>query len=1055
MKTEQWLQVERIYHEALEREPAARASFLDEVCAGDQQLHAEVAELLAHDEAEGSFLKAPALEIAARALAKETPQKFQSEEKPLPAAAPSRIGSYKLLHLLGRGGMGEVHLAFDERLGRKAAIKLLPVEFTANSERVRRFEHEARAASALNHPNIITIHEIGETESEAGSARYRYIVVEYIEGETLRQLLTASPSKRIALSEAVEIATQIAAALAAAHEAGIAHRDIKPENVMRRRDGLVKVLDFGLARFSASAKGSWKQGGGEGDSTADPFLSSTLTETGMVIGTPRYMSPEQARGEKVDSRTDVFSLGVILYEMIAGHAPFKGESTSEVIAAILRDEPPALGAQFAETPPEIEQIVNRALRKDRAERYQTAGAMRDDLQRLKERLLVETFAAPASGAGFRAHPLSPDERRVNTRLRYGLIALAIAVLGLAAVWAYFSPAAPPPESDTVLVAEFENRTGDKVFDGTLKLGLATQLEQPGALRVFPEARVRQTLQQMDRPADTPVTTELAQEICERQNLKAFVVGSIAALGGRYVITLVASAGRGDEQARAQAEAAGKEQALDALARATAQLHSRLVGRLKSIERNDKPLEQGLTANLEALKTFSAGRELLIAGRPLEALPLMRRAVELDPKFSLAYDQLALISWVSEQPEAASEYQSKILQLQAERSARSKPAVNEAAHHNADIWKHRLITGDLSKSLENVRIHQRMNPGNPLAENELGLALLLIGQSEQALPPLREVIRLSPKFNAPYKFMAQALVRLDRFGEAKDVLSQALRLKIESTLYHSLLYQIAFIEGDASEMQRQLDWTQGQSEEYIASNWQSGGAAYAGRRRAAQEFSRRAAALAAQRNNREVAARFAVEQALRNAAIGDCRPAESNAIEGLSYSRGRLPLSRAALSFAWCGNANQAKRLTDELLKLAPEDTLIKEVWLPMIRAAQSLRRGAKNDMAALALDQLQPTLRYEHVAEFWPQYLRGQAYLKLKQGEEAATEFQKILDHRGYAPLSPLYPLAHLGLARAAALTGAAAKSRKAYEDFFAAWERADTDLPILIEAKREFLRQK
>src|SRR5262249_20939341 len=472
MGTERWKQIEKLYTAALECDASGRDAFLDQACAGDEALRREVESLLACQAEAESFIEAPALEVAAQLLANEQTDSGQKQ----------RIGPYKLGAKLGAGGLGEGYRARDTSLGRKVAVKLLPAEFTTDAGRVRRFAQEARAASALNHPNIITIHEIGETDST------HYIVTEYVEGETLRQRMNAAPQQRMKVSEAIETAAQIAAALSAAHEAGITHRDIKPENVMLRCDGIVKVLDFGLAKLMETQAAPV-------DSQAST-VAKLSTEAGVVMGTPRYMSPEQARGEKVDARTDIFSLGVMLYEMLAGRAPFMGATTSEVIAAILRDEPPAL----AEAPPALERIASRALRKDRAERYQTAKTLLDDLNQLKEQLLVEKLVVPPSGVSLRTQTLPPEGW--TTSKRRLLIALAgasvIVIIAALAAWLYFNRAPVLTSKDTILVADFDNLTGDPIFSVTLKQRMAMQLEQSPFLHLFPEAQARHELGLMRR-----------------------------------------------------------------------------------------------------------------------------------------------------------------------------------------------------------------------------------------------------------------------------------------------------------------------------------------------------------------------------------------------------------------------------------------------------------------------------------------------------------------------------------------------------------------------------
>lgn len=1027
MTPERYQELGRLYGAALELEPGQRAAYLADACAGDEALRQEVESLLVYEATRERFIDHPAMEAAARGMVEDAAASS--------TLSPIRqdIGHFRILSLLGNGGMGEVWLAEDSHLNRKVAVKILPAEFTADAGRMRRFAQEARSASSLNHPNIVTIHEIGE------DGKTRYIVTEYIEGETLRQRLIDAPGNRISATEAIDLTAQMAAALSAAHEAGLVHRDMKPENAMVRRDGIVKVLDFGLAKLievPPSVTGSQSS-----------MLGRYSTEAGAVLGTPRYMSPEQARGEKVDARSDIFSLGVMLYEMIAGRPPFVGATMGELIAAILRDSPLSLTAAAPETPPELERIVDRTLSKDRAERYKSARDLLSDLNQLKERLLLDRLVVPTSDSGSARGTLPLTASKTTNHRRVVLIALIGIMVSLAAAaWFQFGRSVPPrAERDTVLLADFGNQTGDDIFDGTLKQGLAIQLQQSRSLNVFPEARVRQTLRQMERPSDTRVTPELAQEICERQNLKVFIAGSIAPLGSHYVITLAAlRASNGEELTRTQRTATSKEQVLQALSEAAAQLDERLGGSLSSIQQSDQPLEQAMTSNMQALKAFSASWALSSTGRVIEALPFAKRAAELDPHFTMAWDQLAVICYATEQPEAAAEYQSRIVQLQEERAAQSKYPVSEDYKLDIDTWYQRLATGNLNKSLETALVRRQMLPRSSFVLADLGAGYLLIGQSELALTPLNEVIRINNNVAPPYRQLAQALIRLNRFAAAKDTITQALRLKLDMTAYHTQLYQLAFISADAGGMQEQVDWMQRKPAEYVALDWQTGAAAFTGEWQKAQEFSRRAIDLAVGGDNREVGARYATEQALRSAVLGDNRLAKANVARGLALNRGRLPLSRASLALALCGENSQAKALVVELTKRYREDTLINSIWVPAIEAAMSLHRGDVTQ----AIKQLEATSRYDAVAEFWPQYLRGQIYLKAKKGAEAATEFQNILDHRGYGPLSLLYPLAQLGLTRAALLAADAPRSEKARQDFLSVWQKADTDLPILRAAK-------
>jgi len=553
MESENWSRIEHLYYAALERDPKSRAAFLDEVCAGDEELRRELMSLLASAAQAGNFLATPVAEVLAKAIAGE----------PTSSSIGRQIGHYQVLSSLGAGGMGEVYLARDIRLGRMVALKLLPIEFTADAGRVRRFVQEARAASALNHPNIITMHEIGEVDSTY------YIVTEYVEGETLRERMVAALQQRMTVSEALDFAVQIAAGLSAAHRQRITHRDIKPENVMVRRDGIVKVLDFGLAKLTEPEPP-------KADFPAAPPPGNT-TEPGIVMGTPFYMSPEQARGEKVDARTDIFSLGVMLYQMIAGRAPFAGATANETVAAILRDEPLPLTRHAATAPADLERIIRRALRKERADRYQTARDLLSDLKELKQRIDLQAKLGEMPSSS--SPPLGENSGSRNSwaegvTTRFSRKPFGPFTAAMRAIAAWVSPTRQPmlTEKDVILVADFENKTGEALFDRTLKQGLAIQLQQSPFLSLFPEERVRQTLPLMKRSPEERVTARIAREICVRHNLKALIAGSIAPLGSHYVITLEAIHGQnGETLENEQVEARNKEQVLRALSQAATRL----------------------------------------------------------------------------------------------------------------------------------------------------------------------------------------------------------------------------------------------------------------------------------------------------------------------------------------------------------------------------------------------------------------------------------------------------------------------------------------------------
>ncbi|HSQ20256.1 MAG TPA: serine/threonine-protein kinase, partial [Blastocatellia bacterium] len=669
--------------------------------------------------------------------------------------------------------MGEVWLAGDTKLGRNVAVKLLPPDFTADAERVRRFSREARTASSLNHPNIITIYEIGETATASGSTHY--IATEYVEGETLRQKMAAAPDQRLRFAEALDLATQIAAALAAAHEEGIVHRDIKPENVMVRRDGIVKVLDFGLAKLTECATPV--------DDTRAPTLIST--EAGMLMGTLRYMSPEQARGEPVDARTDIFSLGVLLYEMISGRAPFGGPSVSEVIASILRDELPPLSDQLPDVPPELDAIISTALRKDRAERYQTAQEMLRDLRELKKRIEFGTGSAKTRNA-VRKAPVF-------------IGAAAIAVIAVAG-WFYFTRPAALSAKDTIVLADFENKTGDDIFDGTLKQALAIQLQESTFLSLFPEPQVRQTLASMGRAPTERVSAQIAAEICVRNNLKALITGSIVRFGTHYVITLEAINGQsGESLARRQVEAESREQVLRALSQASSQLRENLGESLSSIHRLDKPpdLDRATTSKLEAFKAWSLGVENSYAGKVMEAIPFYKRAIELDPEFAHAYSVLSTVYGNTDRPGLAAEYAQKGYEL--------KDRVSEYEKLRITNFYYGFATGDLRKRTEVLNVLNSTNPRDGTGRTDLALTYIHLGQFDQAVAEAQEAIRLNPNFAPSYRALGLALLYLNRFAEAGDLISRAQQQQVNNADFHYILYQIAFVGGDLAAMQKQIDW----------------------------------------------------------------------------------------------------------------------------------------------------------------------------------------------------------------------------------------------------------
>ena len=953
-------------------------------------------------------------------------------------APNTTLSHYRIEHKLGAGGMGEVYLAHDMRLRRPVALKLLPAKYTLDEERLHRFEQEAYAASALNHPNILTVYEIGVEHN------IRFIATEHVDGVTLRQKLRDG---KMRLADALDVAQQTAFALTAAHAAGVVHRDIKPANIMIRHDQVVKVLDFGLAKLV------------EPEPSVDPEAQTraySKTVPGRVWGSAYYMSPEQARGLETDARTDVWSLGVVLYEMVAGRVPFEGETASHVTVAVLEHEPAPLTRFAPDAPAELQRIVRKCLTKASDERYQTSRDLMIDLKNLRRDLELQTELtrsavhrtdAPAADPGrdAPAHPAGWAAQAATAPKRPGRRAIVLAAIVAVALVASISflPFRSAPsltEKDTILLTDFVNTTGDEVFEGTLKQALAVQVGQSPFLNIFSEDRVRGALRFMGRSPDERVTRDIGREVCQREGLKAMLVGSIASLGTQYVVTLEAiNAQTGDAIAREQATANSKEQVLGALGAASLELRKTLGESLQSIEKFAAPVEQATTSSLDALKAFSLGVEQQLSGKYLEAIPFLKRATDIDPNFALAYARMSSMYYNSGLHDLAADASSKAYELRDRVSERERLYIAAGYYDN--------VTGELVKYLETLELWKRTYPNHASPPNNLALKYIELGQFARAAEEAREAIRLNPNAASGYSLLASALVGLNRLDEAKAIIGQALAQKLDTSAMHRTLYRIAFVQGDATTMEQQIAWAKGKPDEHVAQTWQAETAAFSGQLRRAREFSRLAVELAERRNLKDVAAQIAAGAAARDAALGLCRQVKEQTAKAIAISRSQLTMVPAAHALAACGEVSHTQTITAELARSSPKGTLLNKVTLPLVQARLEMQRGNP----VLAVPLLETAGPYEGYALFQIAYLRGQAYIDLRRGPDAAAQFQRILDHRGLQTASPFYPLAHVGLARAAALAGDTIKARTAYQDFFALWKDADADIPILQQAKREY----
>ena len=968
-------------------------------------------------------------------------------------AAGTKFGRYEIRSLIGAGGMGEVYLANDTELDRSVAIKILPEHLALDKDRLQRFVQEAKAASALNHPNILTIYEIGS----AGESRF--IATEFIDGETLRQRM----NRGMRLFDVLEIASQIASALAAAHVAGIVHRDIKPENIMVRKDGYAKILDFGLAKLTEPKES-------QADTEA-PTRAMVNTGAGTVMGTANYMSPEQAKGVHVDERTDLWSLGALLYEMTTGHLPFQGETPTETISLILQKEPPPMARYASDVPEELDRIVEKALTKDRDERYQTAKDLLIDLRHLKRKLEVDAeidrtlppeiraAAATHSHPGAStvsgstrtstisdSHQASSAEYIVNEIKQHrkgAFIASGIVVVLIAAASLFYFVRKTPAltDKDTVLLTDFVNTTGEPVFDGTLKQALAVQLGQSPYLNIFPDERVNEALRFMGRQPSERITKEIAREICQRQGIKAMIVGSIANLGSHYVVTLEAvNANDGDSLAREQVEADSKEQVLTALGKATSQLREKLGESLASIKKFDAPVEQATTSSLDALKAFTQGTEQRFAGHDDEAVPFFKKAVEIDPNFAMAYARLAVLYTNRNQLDIGEQYAQKAYDLRDRVSKRERYYIEEKYAS--------YVTGDRDEAVKVLKQWIQDYPNDYIPHNNLGVNYALAGNFEDSLVESKESVRLSPTNATAMGNVVESYLRLGRIDEAQQSLDQLLGNDTDRSLYRYYSFLLAYLRGDQAKIQEDLDWMAKHPAESDYAEAESNLAAVQGRWHASLDFANKVIDIYSKQDRTENIAQWQATNALFDSQFGMCSQAKQQVTQSLATFRGRANIGTSAFALAACDDP-RASQLIDDLQKKYPKDTPINFFAVPMTHALIEMNRG--NTQAAL--NALQPAAQLElgNVCGLWCTYTRASIYLKGKMGPEAAAEFKKVIDHRPVEPLSPANVLAHLGLARASALAGDSGTARTEYQNFFAAWKDADQDLPVLLEAKKEY----
>jgi serine/threonine protein kinase/tetratricopeptide (TPR) repeat protein len=943
---------------------------------------------------------------------------------------PTVVSHYRLLNPLGEGGMGVVYRAEDLQLGREVAIKLLRTEAITSTEWLARFEREARLASSLQHPHICTIHELGEHGGQP------FIAMELLEGRTVKQLIEEGP---LPAARVLNFGKQVAEALDAAHRRGIIHRDIKPANLFVTHGDRIKVLDFGLAKVASDTAAPASQ------TASSPTLTNVhspeLTRTGSTVGTASYMAPEQAQGQPVDARTDLFSVGTVLYEMATARRAFGGDDIPLIVMKIINGIVVPPRAINDSVPPGLEAIIQKLMAVDPQQRYQTAGELLADVNSTAQQLEIEARKSDPK-ASVVIRPL----RRRRRNITIGAAAVVTVAIGAGVVWVR-NRTPTLTDRDSIVIGQFENTTSDPVFEETLVTALKVHLGQSPFLDIIPDQRIRETLESMNRRADDRLEHEVAREVCQRLSVKAMLEGSIAALGSHYVVTLTATdCQTGEAFARTQAEASSKERVLAELGAISSSMRTKLGESLPSIRRFDVPIEQATTPSLAALKAYTLGQEERRRGRELESVAFFNQAIENDRQFAAAYITLSTVYGSLGEWRRSEEFAKLANAVTRPLSERERLLIAYQYHDR--------VTGNQDSAAEALELWKAAYPRDFRPVNALAVIYNRTGRYDRAVAEAQEALRRSPGHPFPLSNLAFAFRALGRDADARRTAEEAVQLGVETTPTRRLLYQLGILAGDGSAAAH-LAWAKGKPREFDLVSAEAQATAFEGRLGDAAGLYQRAIDIALARGLSGTASGYAAHLAWTEALYRDPHaPADHikrviARSDAETESPGTVPRFRAAAAFGLAGMVEEAQSLISDADRRYPDSTFVHTVLLPTTRAAIALFRGRAAEAIA-ALRNATPT-ELGTVAGLVPFYLRGEAHLMKREYAEAIRQYESIQQHRGVDPFSPVVPLAYLGIARAQGRSGDRDAARRAYEALFTMWKSADADFPPLVAARAEY----